>query len=109
MRDFVDLGGTTPPEEQCAQVGSREYDYHDRARKEAKALIGQLRRMLGAEPDNARLSTKSHPHDFGSYLTVVCHFDDGDPLASAYALRCDNEMPQEWDAEARRELSIEQT
>ena len=105
MRDFIDLGGTTPPEESCAQVGSREYDYYDRARREAKALIGQLRRLLGEEPDNARLSVKSHPHDFGSYLTVVCYYDDQDPVSSAYASRCDNEGPREWDEQARRELS----
>jgi hypothetical protein len=109
MRDLVDLGGTTPPEESCAQVGSREYDYHDRARKEAKALIGQLRRMLGEEPDNARLSVKSHPHDFGTYLTVVCHYDDEDPISSAYAVRCDDEMPSEWDEQARQELSLNPT
>jgi hypothetical protein len=109
MRDFVDLGVTTPPEESCAQVGSREYDYYDRARKEAKALIGQLRRLVGEEPDNAWLSTKSHPHDFGTYLTVVCHYDDADPDSSAYAIRCDDEIPAEWDEQARKELSLNPT
>jgi hypothetical protein len=106
MRDFIDLGGTAPPEEECAQVGSRDYDYHERARKEARALIAQIRRLLGDEPDNVRLSIKSHPHDFGSYLTVVCHYDDRDPVSSAYASRCDNECPREWDDEARKELSL---
>src|SRR5580704_4234816 len=109
MRDLVDLGVTTPPEEECAQVGSREYDYYDRARREAKALIAQLRRLFGEEPDYARLSVKSHPHDFGSYLTVVCYYDDEDRVSCAYAARCDAEMPLEWDDGAKRELSIEQT
>jgi hypothetical protein len=34
MRDVIDLGVTTPPNEECARVGSRTYDYCDRARKE---------------------------------------------------------------------------
>jgi hypothetical protein len=104
MSDLVDLGSTTPPMESCAQVGSREYDYYDRARKEARAYIGQLRRMFGSEPDGARLSVKSHPHDFGSYLTVVCYFDPKDKAAADYAEKCDSDGPSEWDEEARTEL-----
>jgi hypothetical protein len=106
MQEHVDLGGTTPPYESCAQVGSREYDYYDRAWREARAYMGQLRRMFGEEPDGARLSIKSHPHDFGTYLTVVCFFDPDCPAAAAYASRCDAEVPPEWDEEARRELDL---
>jgi len=47
MRESIDLGVTTPPNEECAQVGSRDYDYHTHARKEGRALINQLRRTLG--------------------------------------------------------------
>lgn len=104
MQDHVDLGGTTPPMESCAQVGSREYDYHDRARKEARAFINQLRRIFGCEPEGARLSVKSHPHDFGSYITVVVYFDPDNAKARAYANRCDEETPHEWDAVAKQEL-----
>lgn len=46
MNDFVDLGGTTPPDESCAQVGSREYDCHDRARKERNVKRRSLSRRL---------------------------------------------------------------
>ena len=106
MRDHIDLGSTTPPDESCAQVGSREYDYHDRARREARAYIGLLRRTFGDEPDGARLSVKSHEHDFGTYLTVVCHFDPDKPSAADYASRCEAEGPQEWDEVARRELGL---
>ena len=107
MQEHVDLGGTTPPEESCAQVGSREYDYYDRARREARAYIGLLRRTFGEEPDGARLSVKSHPHDFGTYLTVVCFFDPDNRAASDYASRCEAEGPQEWDEEAGRELGLD--
>jgi hypothetical protein len=107
MRNFIDFGVTTPPLEDCAQVGSRTYDYYERARQEAKALINQLRRLVGPEPDGARLGIKSHPHDFGTYLTVVCYCDDEDPLSSQYAQLCDEKLPQEWDEQARQELNLQ--
>jgi hypothetical protein len=106
MSDLVDLCGTTPFMESCAQVGSREYDYYDRARKEAQAYINQLRRVLGKEPEGVRLSVKSHPHDFGSYLTVVCYFDPNDNTAADYAQKCESDGPSEWDEEARTELGL---
>ena len=106
MRDLVDLGGTTPPMESCAQVGSRKYDYYDRARQEARAYINQHQRLFGPEPDGAHLSVKSHPHDFGSYLTIVCHFDTDAKEAADYAKRCDGEGPEEWDELARQELHL---
>jgi len=106
MQEHVDLGGTTPPEESCAQVGSRDYDYLDRARREARAYIGLLRRIFGDEPDGARLGIKSHPHDFGTYLTVVCFFHPDTEAAANYASRCEAEGPQEWDEQARQELNL---
>jgi hypothetical protein len=106
MRSTYDFGSTTPPMEDCAQVGSRAYDYLDQARKEAKAYIAQIRRVLGREPDGARLTTKSHPHDFGTYLTCVLHYSDDDPEAVAYADRCDTCGIGHWDEEARAELGL---
>lgn len=102
--EFIDLGGTTPPLEDCAQVGSRNYDYHIRARAEARALMGLLRRTVGQEPAGARLAVKSHPHDFGTYLTVVVYYDPNDPVAAAFAQSCDEQLPEEWDDVARQEL-----
>jgi len=34
-----------------------------------------LRRTLGNEPPGARLAIRENPHDFGTYLSVVCHYD----------------------------------
>jgi hypothetical protein len=107
MRDYVDTGITTPPGEECAQIGSREYDYRTRARKETRAYIGLLRRVLGEEPPGAYLSVKAHPHDFGTYLTVVCYYDTADPIAEDYAFRCELNGPETWDEIALRELSSE--
>jgi len=106
MCSFVDLGTTTPPMEDCAQVGARDYDYYERAKREAKAFINQLRRMFGPEPPGARLAIKSHPHDFGTYITTVVFYDNTDELGAQYAQRCDAEGPQEWDEAARSELQL---
>jgi hypothetical protein len=102
MQDCMDVG-CAPTEEDCAQVG-RE-DYIDRARRECRAYINQLRRLFGDEPEGARLSVKSNPHDFGTYFSVVCYYDPDQPAAVEYALRCEGQGPREWDDEARRELA----
>lgn len=104
MRDRMDLG-SAPPLEACAQVGRD--DYVVRARKECRAYIGLLRRSLGDEPDGASLSVHSNPHDFGSYLSVVCHFDPDVLAAVDYALRCESAGPADWDEVARIELSLD--
>jgi hypothetical protein len=106
MLEYVDLGGATPPDESCAQVGSRAYDYHDRARKEARVYIALLRRTFGEEPEGARLTVKSHPHDFGTYLTVCVAIDPDNRIACDYAWRCESDGPSEWDDQARQELNL---
>lgn len=107
MNNSLDLGVTTPPMETCAQVGSEDYFAH--ARLEAQIFIRQIRRTLGPEPPGARMRIKASPHDFGSYLTVTVDFDPNDPVTVAYAWRCDEQMPEEWDDEARIELATSLT
>ena len=102
MRDRIEIG-PTPAEEACAQVGSDRYSRVWRA--ECKAFIGQLRRLLGEEPEGASLIITSNPHDFGSYHDVACSYDAAMPGALAYALKCESEAPAEWDDEARAELT----
>jgi hypothetical protein len=94
MKDFIDVG-CSPTGESCAQVGTDEY--HQRARRECRAYIAQLRRLFGTEPDGAHLSIKSNPHDFGSYLSVICQYDDQLPTSVEYAFRCESESPETWD------------
>lgn len=101
MQDCLDVG-SAPSHEDCAQVGRD--DYPECARRECRAYVNQLRRMFGEEPDGARLSIKSNPHDFGSYLSVVCYFDGDNKTAADYAYLCEAQGPQEWDEDARREL-----
>lgn len=94
-RDYIDIG-PTPAEEECAQVG--QPDYMHRARSECNRFIELLRRTLGPEPQGARLAVKSNPHDFGTYLEVVCYFDTDNEEAEKYAYRCEREAPARWDA-----------
>jgi hypothetical protein len=103
MREKLYIG-SSPADEACAQVGSDEY--HDRARRECRAWIAQLRRVFGPEPPNARLALASNAHDFGSYLEVVCWFQSDDPLAAGYAYRCEGQAPTAWDELAREELGL---
>jgi hypothetical protein len=60
--------------------------------------------VFGDEPAAVRFSVKSHPHDFGNYLTVVVYFDSSNTAAREYAIRCDDGIPQEWDEQAKQEL-----
>lgn len=97
-RDYLTIG-STPCDESCAQVGSD--GYHERARLECKVFVDLIRRTLGTEPSGARLSVRSFPHDFGSYLEVICSYDES---AADYAFRCESDAPSEWDDTAREQL-----
>ena len=97
-RDYIDIG-PTPAEEDCAQVGSP--DYERRARPECIRFIDQIRRTLGEEPAKAALRVKSNPHDFGAYLSVVCYYDDDDEASTEYAYRCEEQAPSRWDTPLR--------
>jgi hypothetical protein len=103
MRESIELG-CSPSEEDCSQVGSP--DYYLRAKKECRALIGQLRRQFGNEPGTARLGIKSNLHYFGTYHEVVCHFDENDNEGRMYAYKCEGEFPFNWDEIAREELQV---
>jgi hypothetical protein len=99
--DHLDLG-SAPWNEDCASVG--EDGYEVRARRECRALIGQLKRVCGDPPAGVRFRIASNPHDFGTYYSVVVEYDGNDAEAAAYAQRCDEETPDVWDMAARLEL-----
>lgn len=93
-RDYVSIG-PTPSAEQCQQVGTPEYD-HTAARAECRRFLALIRQTLGDEPEGAQLGIKSNPHEYGSYLEVVCYYDDENETAADYAYRCDAEAPENW-------------
>ena len=100
--DYITLG-STPPNEDCAQVGSD--NYRERAMKECRAYKNQIERLL-PPPDGAYLSIKSFPHDFGTYHELVVWCNEEDEEASNYAYKLEGEGPANWDNIAREELGI---
>ena len=93
-RDFMTIG-SSPTDEPCVSVG--EPDYSRRAREECNRFIELIRKVLGEEPPGAHLAVKSFPHDFGTYMEVVCYFDEDNPAANEYAYRCEADAPARWD------------
>ncbi len=105
--DYLDLG-SAPSDERCAQLGV-DSDYELRARRECRALIHQFVRICGDPPPHAIFRIMANPHDFGVYYSVAIHFDPDDEDAVAYAYRCDEQSPREWDMAARLELDVHRT
>jgi hypothetical protein len=94
MRDHISIG-PVPSDEPCQQVGTPSYS-PTAARAECNRFIEAIRKVVGTEPEGASLRVKSNPHDFGSYLDVVCYFEDGDEEATRYAYRCESDAPATW-------------
>lgn len=101
MRDTMSIG-STPCDEDCAQVGTD--NYARRARVECKAWINQLRRHFGDEPEGAQFRVQANSHDFGVYYDVEICFDDNYPQAVEYAFKAENDAPARWDNAAHDEL-----
>ena len=96
--------GPVPASENCAQVGSSGYT--ERARKECRAYINQIRRAFGDPPMGGALKIISCPHDFGTYYEVVAFFDDRFPDSVQWAFGVEEGLPDEWDEEAKVELTF---
>lgn len=106
MRDYLEID-TVPTEEDCAQVGAP--DYYERARREARAFIGQILRHY-PEPRYGDITIKRNQHDFGEYLSIKINFDDDDEESCnwAFAIEGDNLAAlREWDEIARAELGLQ--
>lgn len=95
--------GCSPHEEKCAEVGSEGYTI--KAKKECRVLGRQLVRMYGEVPIGAQLSVKSHIHEVGTYYELVCYYNKDNSIAESFAFACE-ELPDNWDKEARKELNI---
>jgi hypothetical protein len=86
--------GSSPYEEDCAQVGTP--GYRTKAVAECTRYIELLRRTIGPEPEGARLGIKWFEHDFGQYCEVVCYFTAENTVAVEYAQRCEDDAPATW-------------
>jgi len=98
-RDWMEIA-SAPYDEDCVQVNPQG-DYHDAMKAECRRFIELIRKKLGPEPPGAYLSVKSCPHDFGTYYTVVCYYDDQNQEAAAYAYLCESDAPRTWSDDQR--------
>jgi hypothetical protein len=101
--DYLTIG-SSPAEENCAQVGADNYG--ELSRKECNAFVKQLERQFGQPPFGARFAVKSFPHDFGSYKEVCVIYNDDIEEAVEFAFKVENESPAQWDDEAKAELGL---
>lgn len=93
MREFLTIG-SSPCAEDCVQVGAE--NYKSLATAECQRFIDLIREKLGPETGSAKLGIKSFPHDFGSYLEVVCWYDEEDEIGAGYAFNVESNAPENW-------------
>jgi hypothetical protein len=93
MRDYINIG-PCPAAENCVQIG--DPDYYIKAKAECQRYIELIRCTLGPEPAGARLAIRRFPHDFGTYMEVVCYFDSDRPKSEEYAFKCESDAPGFW-------------
>lgn len=63
----------------------------------------QLRNTFGKEPKGAELQIR-HEQGGGGYFTVVCSWDGENPLARAYAMMLEGNVPANWSPAAKKFL-----
>jgi hypothetical protein len=92
-RDLITLR-PVPAAEACRQVG--ESGYAEIAALECGRYIALLRLAIGPEPDGAHLRLRRVDNEFDPYIDVVVEYDDENPAACRYALRCERDAPTRW-------------
>ena len=106
--EYIELG-PVPSGEDCAQVGSENYEVS--ARLECAVFRRMLLRLFPI-PDgfDVRYVTRRFPHEFGSYFEVCVAYGVLGPCGRneavadfAYAL--EGNTPEQWDAIAMYELA----
>jgi hypothetical protein len=102
MREEFYISTTVPHNAPCVQLGSA--NYHEWSTLECNALRDQIHRQLGAPPIGARIKTVRLSHDFGTYLDLVVIYTPEDKEAEEWVRRVEEELPEEWDEEAKRYL-----
>jgi len=103
LTDYFELG-SSPTDEDCAQVGTPEY--LERMRIETRQLIRMLEEHHPV-PDGlrGRYAVKGFPHDFGTYHEVCAVFDPDSPTAYDWAMAAEDRVPRRWDAAALAALA----
>jgi hypothetical protein len=105
----LEIGGTTPADEDCAQVGDEGYALS--ARREGRAFINQIHREFGekieAVGEDIIIKISSQGHDFGTYYEVIALYNPENEKAVELAFDIENNVSTEWDEEARKELGLD--
>lgn len=97
--------GSSPSDEKCAQVGSD--NYKERVIKELTQYKRMCLNLINSQFENIQidLRTKSFPHDFGSYYELCVYFDPNVEESVEQAFWLEENVPQNWDDEAKTNLS----
>ena len=92
MTDYLTLG-SSPYDEDCAQVGSENY------RQQAMQELTRFKNlMLKVHPETtqAYYRIKSFPHDFGTYHELCVIYDPDDEAQCAWAFDAESKVPSNW-------------
>ena len=115
--DYLTIG-STPPEEECAQVGCENYE--TLAKEECRRFKRQLEHKFenyawsyenadGIEvsvvgiPKGASFVIKGFPHDFGRYYEVVVKYDTDSEEAEQFAYIVEGNTPAKWEEVPEKE------
>lgn len=109
MIDYICIG-SAPANETCVSVDPNNGEYIDYTRAECRVYKSYLERIFKeklSEMTGVWFAVKRFSHDFGDYYEVVIMYDDfygDDAEDNAYEL--DDDIPGEWDDQARFDLQI---
>ena len=92
MTDYLEIGGTTPSDEECVNV-SKTVDYMPAMRAEANRFVEMLK-LRFPNCDAVDFVIKSNPHDFGSYLDIRAVFHN--EIGREQAFFIEGNMPCKW-------------
>lgn len=103
--------GSTPVDEDCAQVGVENYTVI--AHAECSLFKDQLIRAYhdhfqSALPTGLRLRIKGAEHEYGTYYEVTALFESDDEPALKAAIWLENNLPSKWDAKSLESFNTSQ-
>jgi hypothetical protein len=100
MKDFYDFE-TTPVDEDCTQVSKTE-NYMPAMKQEAYRMLEICKKLW----PSLYWKVQSNPHDFGSYLSIRCYYDDEDEAQSKAFYDAEANWPATWAEAEQRSLAI---
>lgn len=103
-KDYIPLG-PTPPSEDCAQ--STDPLYAQKSNNEIEVWRDQIERTFPDEiKTGIEIKKMGFAHDFGKYYECVIIYDTENEKQVNAAFHIDNNLPTEWDRDAKRNLEL---